>query len=176
MNLPVIKLILFPPILIAFSCKTPVQERSEIVDDHVENTFIETNRYIRERHREHIIAFIDRVGWEMTETSTGLWYEVVEEGDGPLIEPDKLVAYAYETRLITGKICYSADTLNPKRIVTGKGGIEVGLEEGLLLLREGDRARFIIPPYLAHGNFGDGDRVPGSSILLTRVNILEVKR
>ncbi|MCA1747293.1 MAG: hypothetical protein LC655_06320 [Bacteroidales bacterium] len=46
----------------------------------------------------------------------------------------------------------------------------------MLLLREGSKARFIIPPYLAHGNFGDMDKVPGSAILLTEVEVLEVKR
>jgi FKBP-type peptidyl-prolyl cis-trans isomerase FkpA len=158
------------------SCKAPVQERAEVVEDEVGRTFIETNRYIRERHREHIMAFISRTGWEMKETSTGLWYMLLEQGDGTPVERDKLVSYAYETRLITGKICYSADTSDPKKIVTGKGGIEAGLEEGLLLLRKGSRARFMIPPYLAYGNFGDGAKIPGSSILITEVNILDVKR
>lgn len=176
MSLRGISLLLFTLLLLIQSCKAPVQERAEVVEDHVGRTFIETNMYIRERHREHIMAFINRAGWEMTETSTGMWYMVLERGDGPLVERNKLVSYAFETRLITGKICYSADTSDPKKTVTGKGGVEAGLEEGLLLLREGSRARFIIPPYLAHGNFGDGDKIPGSSILLTEVDILEVKR
>jgi FKBP-type peptidyl-prolyl cis-trans isomerase FkpA len=176
MNLQGISLPLFIMLLLTQSCNAPVQERSEEVADHVSRTFIETNMYIRERHREHIMAFIKRVGWDMTETSTGLWYMLLERGDGPTVERNKLISYTYETRLITGKICYSADTSDPKTIVTGKGGIEAGLEEGLLLLREGSRARLIIPPYLAHGNFGDGDKIPGSSILITEVDILEVKR
>ena len=176
MNLQGISLPLFTLLLLTQSCNAPVQERSEEVADHVGRTFIETNLYIRVRHREHIMAFINRVGWDMTETSTGLWYMLLERGDGPTVERNKLISYTYETRLITGNICYSADTAAPKTIVTGKGGIEAGLEEGLLLLREGSRARFIIPPYLAHGNFGDGDKIPGSSILITEVEILEVKR
>ena len=57
----------------------------------------------------------------------------MKDGEGSQIERDRFVSYAYETRLLTGKICYSADTINPKSIVVGKGNIEAGLEEGLLL-------------------------------------------
>jgi FKBP-type peptidyl-prolyl cis-trans isomerase len=161
---------------IASSCKAPVQENTIKDDPSYVQSFIQTNKYIRERNREYIMAFIDRVDWKMIETPTGLWYTITENGKGDPVETDKLVSYTYETRLITGRICYMADTISPKKIVVGKGNIEKGLEEGLLLLREGSSARFIIPPYLAHGNFGDGDKIPGSSILLIEVKILEVKR
>lgn len=158
------------------ACQPPVQERIEEADNKAGKAFVATNKYIRERHREHIMAFTSRVGWEMTETPTGLWYMVLEQGNGPPVERGKLVVYTFETRLLNGKLCYSADTTAPKKVVAGKGNIEAGLEEGLLLLREGSRARFIIPPYLAYGNFGDMNKIPGSSILLTEVHVLEVKR
>lgn len=168
-------LVLCALMLIA-SCKTPVQEQATGDGDHTEESFIETNRYMRERNRDHIMAFIKRADWNMNETPTGLWYGILEQGEGPRVETGKFVSYTYTTRLITGKICYSADTTAPKKIVVGKGNIEAGLEEGLLLMREGSKARFMIPPYLAHGNFGDGDCIPGSSVLLIDVEILEVKR
>ncbi len=130
---------------------------------------------MRERNRELIMAFIERVGWNMTETSTGLWYMILDPGGNIPVERNKLVYYAYETRLINGTFCYAADTTAPGKIVVGKGNIEAGLEEGMLLLRNKSKARFIIPPYLAHGNFGDRDKIPGSSILIIDVQILDVK-
>ncbi len=170
------KLILLLGLIMMSACRTPVQEKAEVVEDVKEQAFIQTNKYIRERHREHILAFTGRVGWEMTETPTGLWYMIMERGDGPAVQRGKVVTYTYETRLLNGKICYSATVTEPKRIVAGKGNIEAGLEEGLLLLREGSKARFIVPPHLAHGNFGDMNQIPGSSVLLIEVNIIEVKR
>jgi FKBP-type peptidyl-prolyl cis-trans isomerase FkpA len=157
-------------------CKAPVQERKEDPGTDLRRMLLKTNQYMRERHREHMVAFADRTGWEMTETPTGLWYMVLEEGHGPGIQRENLVTYTCETRLIDGQLCYAADTNSPKKIVIGKGGVEAGLEEGLLLLKEGDKARFIIPPYLAHGNFGDGAKIPGSAILLMEVQVLSVKR
>lgn len=131
---------------------------------------------MQERNREQITAFINRTGWEMKETSTGLWYMILEPGEGEQISGENFVVYSYETKLLSGKFCYSADTINPKKIVIGKGSVEVGIEEGLKLLRENSRARFIIPPYLAHGNFGDRQEIPGAAILLVEVDVIRVRR
>jgi FKBP-type peptidyl-prolyl cis-trans isomerase FkpA len=163
-------------VLLAQSCKAPVQEQEENNNARFKKSFLETNSYIRERHRDQIMAFSERLGWEMNETPTGLWYMITGQGEGAAVQKNKMIYYAYETRLLNGTICYVADTIEPKKVVVGKGNIEAGLEEGLLLLSEGSKARFIIPPYLAHGNFGDMKKVPGSSILLIEVEVLEVKR
>jgi FKBP-type peptidyl-prolyl cis-trans isomerase len=163
-------------ILLPLACSAPVQEEYQPGEPDYKKSFVETNQYMRARHRDHMIAFMQRVGWEMTESPTGLWYAILREGNGDAVEKDRFIRYAYETRLITGKLCYSADTTAPKSIVVGKGNIEAGLEEGLLKLRENSKARFLIPPYLAHGNFGDGNKIPGSSILIVEVEVLEVKR
>jgi len=162
--------------LLVVSCKPPVQEKPEDKTSFYKRSLVEMNRYIRERNREYIMAFLDRTGWKMTETPTGLWVMYLEPGDGKTVEKDKLVSYSYETRLINGTLCYSADTITPKKIVVGKGNIEAGLEEGLLMLRENSVARFIIPPYLGHGNVGDGEKIPGSAILIIDVHILAVNR
>ena len=158
------------------SCKTPVQEEIEETTDPYKEVFISANTYTKDRQQEHIAAFVERVGWKMKRTATGLWYMFEEEGVGPRAEEGKFISYTYETRLIDGTFCYGADTTAPKKIVLGKGNIESGLEEGLLLLREGSRARFIIPSYLAHGNLGDRKKIPGLSILIVEVNVLDIKR
>ena len=171
------QLILFWVVLFTvLSCKAPVQEQQEAPNKEVQQSLLETNRYMRERHRDQIIAFAERAGWNMTETSTGLWYEILRRGNGPAVQRDKLVTYAFETRLLNGKVCYSAKADDPKKIISGKGNIEAGLEEGLRLMREGGKARFMIPPHLGHGNFGDRQCIPGSTVLIITVDVLTVKR
>ena len=59
--------------------------------------------------------------------------------------------------------------------VVGKGGVESGLEEVVKYLHAGDNARFILPPHLAHGNFGDGKKIPPGAILLYELKLLAVK-
>lgn len=162
-------------LLIVFTgCKTPVQEEKQQEEYPYEEPLLEMNKYMKEKHRDQITAFIDRAGWEMQESPSGLWYQVLEEGDGPTPEEGDRVVYAYQTRLLDGKLCYQADTIHPETIVIGNGSVITGLAEGLSLMQEGAVARLIIPPYLAHGNFGDRDCIPGSAILLIRIRVMEV--
>jgi FKBP-type peptidyl-prolyl cis-trans isomerase len=58
--------------------------------------------------------------------------------------------------------------------VVGKGGVESGLEEGILLLHEGDKARFVLAPHLAHGLIGDENRIPPRSIIIYYIELLAV--
>lgn len=111
----------------------------------------------------------------MKETPTGLWYMIIEEGAGRKVKQDDVVTYSYEIKLLDGTYCYSADTINPKKIVIGKGGVEAGIEEGLLLLKANSKARLIVPPYLAHGNFGDRDKIPGAAILIVELNLIDIQ-
>ncbi len=158
------------------SCDAPVQKENVDASSAMKQYFLETNQYMRERHKELIQAFLSRVGWDMKETSSGLWYRIEEKGSGQRVEGNLFVTYTYTTRLLNGTFCYSAGEEDPKKIVPDKTDIEKGLLEGLELLREGSRATFILPPYLAHGNFGDRDKIPGSAILLIQVHVLDVKR
>lgn len=158
------------------SCKTPVQERVVDAADPYMEPLLQANRNMQDRNREQIMAFLDRTEWDMQESETGLWYMIMDPGDGAPILQDNMVVYSYETRLLSGKFCYSADTIEPKKIVIGKGGAEAGIEEGLKLLKENGRARLIIPPHLAHGNFGDRQEIPAAAILLTEVDVIRVRR
>ncbi|HKK62162.1 MAG TPA: FKBP-type peptidyl-prolyl cis-trans isomerase [Bacteroidales bacterium] len=175
-KLLIIKMLFILFIAVISSCITPVQDKSEVKNPNYKESLIKANKYIRARSRAHIVAFNERVEWNLQETSTGLWYEIIDTGNGNHIEQNSFVSYSFKTRLLTGEVCYEADNNNPRSIVIGKDNIETGLQEGLLMLREGAKARFIIPPFLAHGNFGDGMKIPGAAVLITEVEILSVKR
>lgn len=163
-------------LLVASGCRTPVQEDVQVPPDPVREQFIRANRYMQQRHQDHIAAFVERVGWEAEVTPDGLWIVVEEEGHGKRINEGSRVSYSYESMLLDGTPCYRATEGDPKVVVIGRGGVESGVEEGLGRLREGAEATFIIPPHLAHGNFGDRNKIPGNSVLIYKVRILDVKQ
>ena len=157
------------------SCKPPVQEMDDTSDgDQLEQQFLEVNKYLRDMHQDHIEAFVKRVGWDMQVSSTGLWYYIDKRGEGKAVQPDSRVSYAFTSLLLNGQHCYHANADEPMNIAMGKGGVEAGVEEGLLYMREGDSATFIIPPHLAHGNFGDRNKIPGNTVIIYKVTVLKV--
>jgi len=133
------------------------------------------NRILVKKDREKINAYISRHNWNMQQTASGLWYMIVEDGQGKTISTGETITLSYRVELLDGTLCYTSDSLGPKLFKTGQGGVESGLEEGVLLLKEGSKARFIIPPHLAHGLTGDGNRIPARAVIVYEVEDIQIQ-
>lgn len=133
------------------------------------------NQYLVRKSQRQIEGYIRRNRLAMKETGTGLWYDVVDNGLGPAITKDNWVTLHFQVNLLDGTPCYSSADNGPKSFRVGHGGVETGLEEGILLLHEGDSAVFILPPHLAHGLVGDGQRIPARASLVYRLRVLTVQ-
>ncbi len=137
-------------------------------------TSILVNKNLVQKYNEMITAYVKRRGWDMIQTKTGLWYMIYEKGTGQKAAPGRSVSIHYKIDLLDGTHCYMSDSASPKQFLIGQGGVESGLEEGILYLREGDKAKFIIPPYLAHGLLGDEDKIPPLSIIVYDINVIKI--
>ncbi|MBN2892703.1 MAG: FKBP-type peptidyl-prolyl cis-trans isomerase [Bacteroidales bacterium] len=164
------------PILIAlilFSCQN--EEKKEKKDwSKINNQLIDVNKYLVQEDVERIESYIKRNEWNMTQTETGLWYEIYENGNGKQAEENDIATMNYSVELLDGTVCYSSDSLGTMTFKIGKGNVESGIQEGILLLKVGDKARFIIPPYLAHGLLGDDNKIPVRSIIVYNVELLSL--
>ena len=61
-----------------------------------------------------------------------------------------------------------------KTIKIAAGSVEGGLDEALLLMRIGDKARIILLPHLAHGLLGDFEKIPARSIIVYYIELVEL--
>ena len=153
-----------------FSCKQvhqPVEHNNE--SDPFSDALVKANKAKVEQHQVIIKEFVENNGINAQVKQSGLWYEIIK-GNSPevSITTGMQVSYTYSVFFLNGELCYSA---KENTIEVGKGGVESGVEEGLLLLHKGDSARFIIPPHLAHGLTGDDNKIPGNTILDLRLRI-----
>jgi FKBP-type peptidyl-prolyl cis-trans isomerase len=140
-----------------------------------EEALVGANRILVKKDRERIMAYVRRNNLTMKETQTGLWYGIERSGFGVKSHENALVTLKYKVSLLDGTVCYDSDSLGVKQFRLGKGGVESGLEEGVLLLRVGDKVTFIMPPHLAHGLQGDGNKIPPRSIIVYDVILLKVE-
>ena len=162
-------------IIIFFSCNREKRVEKRHVSRPTTESLQEVNKLLVDKDTDIIESYIKRRGWEMISTETGLWYEIYQNGDGPRIEKNDFITYIYNIWLLDGTLCYSSDSLGEKSFVVGKGGVETGLEEGVLILKKGSKARFILPPHLAHGLIGDENRIPARAIIIYDIEILDIK-
>jgi FKBP-type peptidyl-prolyl cis-trans isomerase FkpA len=140
-----------------------------------EKALIGANRLLLQKDKEKILAFNKLHKLDLEESETGLWYKIDKTGHGKTASEGRQITLKYKVTLLDGTPCYSSDSLGPKTFTVGKGGVESGLEEGVTMLREGDRAMFVLPPHLADGLPGDGDKIPARSIIVYEVEVLKLE-
>ncbi len=155
--------------------KTQVPSHQAEQEKHISNELMNINHYMVKRNQEMIENFITRTGWDMHSTGTGLWYMIIRHGHGPGVRDGETVFLSCRIFLLDGEAVDSSTSVHPESFVVGHGGVEAGLEEGVKYLHVGDSARFVLPPHLAHGNFGDSGKIPPGAILLYELKLLAVK-
>jgi FKBP-type peptidyl-prolyl cis-trans isomerase FkpA len=133
------------------------------------------NKYLVQKDKERIKSYIERKNLKMNESPTGLWYQIINKGEGKVFTDNDKVVVDYECSLLDGTKCYSSKELGPKELIIGKSEMEQGLNEGLRLLKPGAEAIFIIPPFLAYGLIGDRKMIPSRAVIVYNVNILRPK-
>jgi len=139
------------------------------------DSLVNYNKGIVQTEDQQIEDFIARYGWKMKKTSTGLRYMFIKEGSGKKAEKGKIAGLRYTLRLLNGNLCYSSDKDGLKEFKIGYGGVESGLEEGILLMRVGDRLKFIVPSHLAFGLLGDQNKIPQHATLVYDIELLTLK-
>jgi peptidylprolyl isomerase len=108
-------------------------------------------------------------------TASGLKYKYLEMGKGKQAEAGMTVTVHYTGTLLDGKkFDSSKDRNQPFSFKLGKGQVIKGWDEGIALLKVGDKAVLTIPPQLGYGPTDMGN-IPPNSTLIFEVELLEVK-
>ncbi|GIJ94508.1 peptidylprolyl isomerase [Capnocytophaga stomatis] len=112
-------------------------------------------------------------GFEKTES--GLFYKITSKGNGKQAQVGDEVAVHYTGMLLDKTVFDSSYRRNqPLSFTVGVGQVIEGWDEGILLLREGDKARFVIPADLAYGSRGAGGIIPPNAPLIFDVELVKV--
>ena len=113
---------------------------------------------------------------DSTVTESGLVVIHLEVGQGRRPGRGSNVFVHYTGMLEDGTIfddSYSRGV--PLGFALGQGRVIAGWDEGIALMREGGRARLVIPPELAYGDAGAGNgAIPPGATLLFDVWLVEV--
>jgi len=150
-----------------------VVSSSDEVKEDKDAPYVEGNKNIMRRENEEMQMFIQRYGWQMQRTPTGLYVEVLEPGSGELFKENDRVAMAYKTFLLSGEQIYSSDSSGVKVFMVNRSEEIDALHEAAQMLRPGAKARLVIPSYLAYGVAGDGDRIQSLQPIVMEVRVLE---
>ncbi len=140
----------------------------------IKDSLIRENKELARMEQENIENFLERRGWDMKQTGTGLRYLIYEKGKGQKARKGLMAKVNYEVSLLDGTVVYTSDSTGAKSFRIGQDDVESGLHEGILRMREGGKAKFILPAHLAHGLFGDLRKIPVHASIVYDIALLEL--
>ena len=106
-------------------------------------------------------------------TTSGLQYEVLQEGKGKSPKATDTVRCHYEGRLLDGTV-FDSSYKRGEPTDFGLNQVIPGWTEGVQLMKEGAKFRFTIPYLLAYGEQGAGASIPPFSTLIFDVELIKV--
>ena len=107
-------------------------------------------------------------------TASGLQYEVMNQGDGPMPTAKDKVEVHYHGMLIDGTV-FDSSVDRGKTISFPVMGVIKGWQEALQLMHVGDKLKLTIPQSLAYGNRGAGASIPPYSTLIFEVELFGIE-
>lgn len=121
-------------------------------------------------------AELDKISAGFQETASGLRYQMIQKGNGKQAFKGAKVSVHYKGQLTNGMVFdESYKRKQPIDFTVGVGQVIEGWDEGILLLQEGDKARFVIPSNLGYGSRGAGGVIPPDATLIFDVELMKVK-
>jgi peptidyl-prolyl cis-trans isomerase A (cyclophilin A) len=108
-------------------------------------------------------------------TPSGLRYVVDKEGTGATPVASDNVTVHYTGSFLDGKI-FDSSVQRGQPATFGLNQVIKGWTEGLQLMKEGAKYRFIIPPALGYGEQGYPGAIPPNSTLIFEIELIKVNR
>ncbi|MDC0460254.1 FKBP-type peptidyl-prolyl cis-trans isomerase [Crocinitomicaceae bacterium] len=170
-------------LLLFLSCRNEkdteqIVETPKTESEWSSNHSVDFNQEIHVREEIDIALYLEHhKDLKMTQSSSGLRYTIIvnDESDETLAQEGDVLDLDLKIELLDGTLCYETDSV-PERIVLGRSERESGLQEALAMMKKKDKAKLILPSYLAYGLLGDSESIPPQSIIIIEVELLNIKR
>lgn len=113
-------------------------------------------------------------GLSGTTTASGLYYVITSANPtGKLATVGEEIEFTYKSYNLNDVFIDSTVTGKPVYYPLGIQTILAGLEEGLRLMREGEKATLLIPSYLAYGSNAPNANLPAYSVVRFDVQLVK---
>ena len=108
-------------------------------------------------------------------TASGLEYKVLKSGTGKTPTLKDTVKVHYQGTLIDGTV-FDSSIQRGEPVVFPLDGVIPGWTEALQLMKEGDKFQLFIPPKLAYGAAGAGDKIGPNAVLIFEVELIDIEK
>lgn len=141
----------------------------------IQQLFQDRMKKVAEEQKKKGVDFLDSFVKKegATKTASGLAYKVITEGKGKTPKAEDTVEVHYHGTLIDGTV-FDSSVDRKKKITFPLNRVIKGWTEGLQLMKEGGKTKFVIPAELAYGEHGAPPKIPGGATLIFEVELFKV--
>ncbi|MGI2261997.1 FKBP-type peptidyl-prolyl cis-trans isomerase [Candidatus Cardinium hertigii] len=140
------------------------------------------------KDKQLIIDYLTTHHIQASSTDSGLFYTIDQSSQGRPVVKGQTIKVHYTGRLLDGtifdtsveEVAKANNLYNPHKgyqpfeFRVGERGVIQGWQEGLLLLKKHEKARWFIPSILAYGPDGIKGVIPENAILLFEVEVVDL--
>lgn len=116
-----------------------------------------------------IASYLKTQKMDCTKSASGLYYKILEEGEGDFIQFTDKVSVTYKGTFLDGKVFDEQ-----------KEPIEMAVsdqmnawKELMLQLKKGSKAYMVVPPHLGYGSY-KVEKIPSNSTLVFELEVVDV--
>ena len=153
--------------------KISYQEAQEVINKYFE----ELQGKAFEKNVNEGKAFLDANGkrGEVVTLKSGLQYEILKEGNGPIPKANNTVKVHYHGTLIDGTV-FDSSVQRGQPATFGVTQVISGWVEALQLMPVGSKWKLFIPSNLAYGSQGAGQHIGPHTTLIFDVELLGIEK
>jgi len=119
-------------------------------------------------------AFLQKNYPDAKPTESGLYYIQVKKGYGNSPEAGDMVKVHYTGKLLDGTVFDSSvERGKPIEFPLGQGRVIKGWDEGIAMMKKGEKAVLVIPSELGYGPRGSGSKIAPYSTLVFDVELVD---
>ena len=111
---------------------------------------------------------------EVVQTPSGLQYEILVKGTGPIPTKSDTVSANYKGSLLDGKE-FDNSYKRGEPLTIPVGAVIPGWTEALTMMPVGSKWKLYIPSSIGYGDVGAGQEIPGGATLVFEVELLGIK-
>ena len=153
--------------------KISYQEAQEVINKYFE----ELQGKAFEKNLNEGKAFLEANGkrGEVVTLKSGLQYEILKEGNGPIPKANNTVKVHYHGTLIDGTV-FDSSVQRGQPATFGVTQVISGWVEALQLMPVGSKWKLFIPSNLAYGSQGAGQHIGPHTTLIFDVELLGIEK
>ena len=104
---------------------------------------------------------------------SGMVFRSLRPGDGAIPLPSNAVRVHYIGKLADGKV-FNNSYENGSPILVSLQAVIPCWQEGIPLMRVGEKAKLVCPPHMAYGRDGKPPKIPSDATLIFEIELLRV--